>query len=289
MLTPFSIHSPQPAIAPRPYGRGTPVAESIIVEDVFHAIATASPVAYHFLLPRGFDSSERLPLILHLHGAMSSSAFLKTAKPTYDAAWDSGHLPRAIVACASTPTLGGFYIDHPDGQAWERLVGSEFPEHLAAQFRLSAARAVVGFSMGGYGALKLAFRQPQRYRAVAALCPAIFPAEVAGDVPEKNLPAVLGDLNRAMGKTSVHYADNCVQSLLRAHRADIVSSGLKIFLECGERDEFGLHDGAAHLHQLLTQLAVDHLWESAPAIGHGDHGAERLAKALGFLGQALLG
>ncbi len=256
-------------------------------EDAFESTATASTVVYRVLSPAAPNAGERLPVILHLHGAMSSSAFLEVAKPIYDAAWLNGTLPRAIVACASTPTMGGFYIDRPDGAAWERLVATELPERLAARFALTEARAAIGFSMGGYGALKLAFRQPERYRAVAAMCPAIFPAETSVEVPEKNRGSVLGELNLAMGESSDDYSNNCVQALLRRNHEDIAASGVRILLECGERDELGLHDGAMHLHHLLMELQVDHLWHSLPGIGHADAGTTRLEKALAFLGRAL--
>jgi len=258
-----------------------------MTQGAFESVSTASTVNYRVLSPASSGRVEPLPLILHLHGAMSSAAFLETAKPIYDAAWAASTLPPAVVACASTPTLGGFYMDHPSGPAWEQLVGTEFPEYVAAQVSLSEVRAVIGFSMGGYGALKLAFRQPGRYRAVAALCPAIFPAETSDGVPEKNRGSILGELNIAMGDTPDRYADNCVQALLRRNHRDIIASATPLLLECGQNDEFGLHDGAMHLHRLLVELGVDHVWDSAPGLRHADAGAQRLEKALAFLGRSL--
>ena len=64
---------------------------------------------------------------------------------------------------------------------------------------LMGKAALIGFSMGGYGALKLALRRPEAFAAVAALCPVIFPADIAADVPARNRPSILGDLNAAMG------------------------------------------------------------------------------------------
>jgi len=263
------------------------VTHSVMIEDAFESTSTLSTVAYRVLSPTEPRATGRLPLILHLHGAMSSAAFLETAKPIYDAAWVAGTLPRAFVVCASTPTRGGFYIDQPNGRAWERLVGTELPDRLAARFPLSEVRAVIGFSMGGYAALKLAFRQPDRYRAVAALCPVVFPGETSAEVPEKNRGSLLGELNRAMGESPDDYSNNCVPALLRRNHDNIAASGVRILLECGELDEFGLHDGAIYLHRLLAELKVDHIWDSAPGAGHADDVTTRLEKALAFLGRAL--
>ncbi|WP_066708280.1 alpha/beta hydrolase [Sphingomonas adhaesiva] len=202
-------------------------------------------------------------------------------------AWLDGTLPPAIVACASVPTRNGFYIDQPGGPAWERLVAIELPEFIATLLPLNGIRVVLGFSMGGYGALKLAFRQLDRFRAVAASCPAIFPAERSMAVPEHNRPGILDELNRSMGETPERYAENCVPALLRSRRDAIRLSGLSIRLECGDRDEFRLHDGAMYLHDLMGELDVPHHWRLIPGIGHGDDADGRLASALVFLGNAI--
>lgn len=263
---------------------------STLLEGAFTARSTASSVEYRVLLPAHARPAERLPLILHLHGAMSSAArSLEGAKPIYDAAWSRGDLPRAMVACVSTPTVGGFYIDQAgSGPCWETLVATEFPDIVARRFDVGERRAVIGSSMGGYGALKLAFRDPERYAAVAALCPAIFPAEAAADVPERNRPSVLGELNRAMGGDETAYRRNSVYGILRANVDRIRAAGMGVFFDCGDADEFGLHDGAAFLHGLLKECAVPHEFRSVAGARHADAAADRrLADALAFVGRRL--
>jgi S-formylglutathione hydrolase len=220
---------------------------------------------------------------------MSSAAnSLEAAKPIYDAAWDRGELPRAVVACASTPTMGGFYIDHAEGPQWETLVASEFPDVVAKHFKISEIRAVLGSSMGGYGALKLAFRDPERYAAVAALSPAIFPAETAAAVQERDVPSVLGDLNRTMGADETTYRHNSVYGILRTNLDRVQSARLGIFLDCGDADEFGLHNGATFLHRLLRDCGVAHEFRLVAGAGHADAAVERrLAEAVKFVGHQI--
>jgi S-formylglutathione hydrolase len=57
---------------------------------------------------------------------------------------------------------------------------------------------LLGASMGGYGALKMAFAEPERYLAVATMAPAIFPGETLADIDPTNAPGVLGELRDAM-------------------------------------------------------------------------------------------
>lgn len=280
---------------PSPLNRWRPLVvnmdkeSSTLLGSTFHAHSTHSSVDYCVLLPADFDPSERLPLILHLHGAMSSAAkSLEMAKPVYDDAWASGGLPRAIVACATTPTIGGFYIDQADGPKWETLIAKEFPDMVADRFNTDDSRALIGTSMGGYGALKIAFRDPQRYVAVAAMCPAIFPAEAASEVEERHRPSVLDALHRAMGDDDATYQKNSVYGILRSNLGLLRAANTAIFIDCGDSDEFGLHDGAEFLHQLLTELDVQHVFRSIAGAGHADSAASRrLADALSFVGRQL--
>ena len=119
--------------------------------------------------PPGWTGGERLPLLLVLHGANSSAAALEAQLPLYEQGWADGTLPPLLAACASTPTARGFYIDQAEGGRWETLVAREFPAHLEREFGADLSRLLItGGSMGGYGALKIAFSEPDRFIAVAA-------------------------------------------------------------------------------------------------------------------------
>ncbi|MFD0558858.1 S-formylglutathione hydrolase [Stackebrandtia endophytica] len=262
-----------------------------IVNDLFTPTSVTETVDYRVLLPTDWDAAERLPLVLHLHGAMSSSASLELAAPHYEELYQRGEFPRSIVACASTPTVGGFYLNRPTGDSWESLIGEEFPEHLAATFGRAEATALIGASMGGYGALKAAFADPQRYAAVAAISPAVFPGEHPDEVPASNIPSVLGDLHRAMshgtGEASVYLA-NSVHGRARAHADDIREASLPVLIDCGAADEFGLHEGADYLHRVLDELAIDHEFRLVEGAGHLGPAAEsRTKEAIRFIGTAL--
>jgi S-formylglutathione hydrolase FrmB len=65
-----------------------------------------------------------------------------------------------------------FYTDEFYGVQFWRFVSEELPALVSRFFRVSTARAdtfVAGLSMGGYGAFKLALRQPERFAAAASL------------------------------------------------------------------------------------------------------------------------
>ncbi|MFF6791818.1 alpha/beta hydrolase [Streptomyces filamentosus] len=262
-----------------------------LVEDRFASASAGRDVDHRVLLPADRAEGERLPLVLHLHGAMSSAASLELARPLYEDLHRRGEFPRAVVACVSTPTLDGFYLDRPGGAAWETLVAEEFPARLAAAHGPFGETALIGASMGGYGALKIAFRDPGRFAAVAAVSPAVFPGETPAEVPEANLPSVLGELHRAMahGRGDVAaYTANSVQGRARRHADAIRAAALPVLVDCGAADEFLLHEGAAHLHEVLDGLGIAHTFRLVDGAGHlGPEAEARTREAIRFVGAAL--
>ncbi len=262
-----------------------------IARDHFASTSAGRDVDYQVLLPSDWEEGERLPLVLHLHGAMSSSASLELARPFYEDLFQRGEFPRAVVACPSTPTAGGFYMDWPDGASWEALITDEFPEHLAVKYGPFTETALIGASMGGYGALKVAFGDPDRFAAIAAISPAVFPGETPEDVPQPNLPSVLGDLHQAMANGSGDadtYVGNSVYGRARFNAHRIRDTALPILVDCGAADEFLLHEGADYLHGVLTELGIAHEFRLVEGAGHVGPAADaRTRDAIRFVGAAL--
>jgi putative tributyrin esterase len=74
-----------------------------------------------------------------------------------------------------------FYADEAYGMKFWTFLSEELPETVRRFFRVSTRRAdtfVAGLSMGGYGALKWALRQPERFAAAASLSGALDAAYV---------------------------------------------------------------------------------------------------------------
>ncbi len=77
----------------------------------------------------------------------------------------------------------GFYVDAVEvpWRAHYRMrsyVESELPDLIAEHFPADPARqSILGHSMGGHGALTIALRRPERYRAVSAFAPICAPMD----------------------------------------------------------------------------------------------------------------
>ena len=252
---------------------------------------SAGPLAveYRAITPGGRDGAAGLPLLLVLHGANSSAAILDDQLEVYGSLWSAGAFPEVVVACASTPTAGGFYIDRP-GAPWETAVARDFPRHLSERFGADPGRLLLlGSSMGGYGALKIAFADPGRFTAVAALQPAVFPGETMADVRPRNTLGVLAQLHAAMAGGAGDkdaYDREHVTARLRRNAGAI--RGLPILIDCGDCDSFFMHDGAEYLHRVLWDLDVSHDYRLVRGADHvGPSRVPRERAARDFLAAAL--
>ena len=142
----------------------------------FFSRARNRNVGYTIAYPPGYRAGQQLPLVVVLHGfggnhvsalsgiTLAQALALKTGatRPT----------PMALVAADGG---GGYWNAHPGDDPMAMLVDELIPLcQRAGLGRLPQQIGALGISMGGYGALLLAEKQPRLIRAVAAISPAIW-------------------------------------------------------------------------------------------------------------------
>jgi S-formylglutathione hydrolase len=244
------------------------------------------------LLPEAQPKSP-LPLCLLLHGGMSSRDMLVRLQEPITTWWVEGSLPPMLVATASTGPRSS-YLNHPDGStAWETFVGTRLRNELSLRYPLTEDTVLLGPSMGGYGALKIAFAQPEAFKGVAALEPMLEPALRAADVRPRNrfytyddnTPAILLGPNR---DPALFERDNPANRAIQ--NADrIRAAGLPIYLECGDEDSLLFHDGAEFLHRVLWDLDLSHEYRLTAGADHmGPSLLPRFRAAFQWLGERLV-
>ena len=94
-----------------------------------------------------------------------------------------------------------FYADMASGYAYWTFVSDELPQIVQSLFHISARRSdtfVAGLSMGGYGAFKLALRNPSRFAAAASLSGALDLAARSAETIEDN--GLQGDFSLVFGR-----------------------------------------------------------------------------------------
>src|SRR3712207_5671442 len=111
-----------------------------------------------------------------------------------------------------------FYSDEQLGGQFWTFVSEELPGLVDRFFRVSTAREdtfVAGLSMGGYGALKLALRQPDRFAVAASLSGALDLAALVGRDRDPEAPdAAMFD--RILGPSRAVAPEDDLLALVRA-------------------------------------------------------------------------
>jgi enterochelin esterase family protein len=138
--------------------------------------ALGRPLGFDLYLPPDLEGLARLPVIYLLHGTESTGAdWLDQGalQATADRLIAAGQLPKALIVM---PDAGNsWYVDAPPGAglgAMGTAIEHDLPDWIEHHFPVRAApggRAVAGYSMGGFGALRFALTRPQRYAAAVVM------------------------------------------------------------------------------------------------------------------------
>jgi putative tributyrin esterase len=174
------------------------------------------------------------------------------------------------------PQVGrSFYADQVHGQPYWTFLSEELPALVESMFRVSTRREdtfVAGLSMGGYGAMKWALRDPGRFAAVASISGVLDSAQVRRD-REPHREAVM---HAAFGDADIDGTSEDVRHLLMEAAAG-GSSLPAIYICCGEGD--GLHHSNVEFAQLARDLGVPVTAEFGPGShewGYFDAGIRRV-------------
>ncbi len=156
----------------------------------FQSALLGRDVDYRVLLPPGYglvtSRSTRYPVLYLLHGWGGDYNSWLTHSSL--ARYAAEH--RLIVV---TPDGGkGWYTDAPGGEPYESHLLRELVPDVDGRFRTiddRRGRGVAGYSMGGYGALKLAFRHPELFAFAGSTSGAL---DAASRSDEESLVRVFG-------------------------------------------------------------------------------------------------
>lgn len=171
----------------------------------------------------------------------------------------AGRMPQTIVVLPQALPVG-WYVNSKDGQRpIEDVIVRDLVSHADSTYRTinaPEARWIEGFSMGGYGALRLGFKFPGLFGAVSAIGPSIFPR--LEDEPRERTFDTFGD-------DQACYDDNAPWTLARANAEAL--RGVRVRILSGSRD--GRLAGCIRdLSALLTELGVVHERIDVDGAGH---------------------
>ena len=176
-----------------------------------------------------------------------------------------------------------FYQDMYRGSAYLTYLTQELPSFVNALLPVSAKREntfVAGLSMGGYGALKLAFTKPEQYAACASLSGAIDLCAVMEQVQSGEIggpfqwSAIFEHPERVKGSRADLFALIAKQ---KAAGAALPS----VFQTCGTEDF--IYSANVSARQKLEALGVALTCEEHPGIHDWDYWDTHIQRVLNWL------
>jgi predicted peptidase len=129
-------------------------------------------VDFFTAVPAGYGKGKGLPVVVICHGATATPAdFEPFGLPQFlTQAVDDGAPPFVLAGAYGSAVL---WEPQPDGDNPQAMVLKEMPQWLDERGFNADRRALWGWSMGGYGVLRMAEVDPGWARAVAAFSPAV--------------------------------------------------------------------------------------------------------------------
>lgn len=200
-----------------------------------------NPLAYEIYRPPGTET-ENLPAILMLHGHGGSERQWEVggrASVTLQRLIDAGDVEPHLLVMPGV--ANSWYVTSEAYGAIDQVILERLLPEIEVTYGVSRW-AVVGLSMGGYGALRLAFEAPERFEFVAALSPAIFKPGTSFGEQQLQL------FNQAYGapfEPAAYAQQNPFNT--------IPSSLPPIYLSVGDDDYFHLEEGTFEMFLALKR------------------------------------
>jgi S-formylglutathione hydrolase FrmB len=244
-------------------------------------------VPYCALLPPSYDAqpTRKFPVLYFLHGLGGDQTLLVTGGGwnVIEDAQEQKQIGEFVVI---TPQAdNSFYINSKGGKVeYEDFFIRGFIPQMEKTFRLLVgrdARAIGGVSMGGYGALRFAFKYPQMFLAVIAHMPALLEQLPVG-TGQAGLAPYLGS---AFGRPLDEAYWKANTPFVYARTANL--HGLKIYFDCGDQDDFGFDAGTRDLDKLLTARHIPHVAHIYPGRHNWEFVAQHLDDSLKIVSDAL--
>ncbi len=205
------------------------------------------------ILPDSYDgeNGKRFPVLYLLHGFSGSYSNWISKVPSLSKDADQYNI---IIVCPDG-AYSSWYFDSPldKSSRYKTYIGSEVPAYIDSAYNTIAsrkARAIAGLSMGGHGAIYLAWSFPATFGAAGSMSGAV---DLVPHKSKYGLPEVLDDTSQ----NNIYEYFSAVNFVM-----DSISPLPALIIDCGLLDPF-INDNRL-LHQKLIERNVPHDYIERP-------------------------
>ena len=218
------------------------------------------------VLPSSYSESARFPVLYLLHGHGGNQNDWINGVPDIK---NYADLYNFIIVCPDG-NVSSWYFDSPVDKSWqyETYIVKELTVWIDKHYRTIASRegrAITGLSMGGHGALYLAFRNSDIFGAAGSM---------SGGVDIRPFP-LNWDIAKRLGSYA-EYPENWENNTVINLTHKLTPGLLSIIIDCGVNDFFWTVN--KNLHKKLLERNIPHDFISRP----GGHSWEYWANSIAF-------
>ncbi|MDE3237175.1 MAG: esterase family protein [Bacteroidota bacterium] len=222
------------------------------------------------ITPDDYSTARALPVVYLLHGYSGNYADWVTNAKGFEKAAD---LYQMIIVCPDGNN--SWYWDSPidSNYKYETYVSKELISWIDNKYKTiknRTGRAITGLSMGGHGALYLAFRHQDVFGAAGSM---------SGGVDIRPFPTHW-DMALRLGKYSEHpeyWEKNTVINMLNL----LQPNSLALLIDCGTEDFF--YKVNEHLHEQLLYRDIPHDYITRPGAHNWNYWTNSIQYQLLFM------
>ena len=286
-----------------------------VITSYFYSDALGYDMYYQIVLPPSYESNpdSTYPSIYFLHGFGVDYSWYGSLVSVFEDMMASGEIRESILIKPDgfvIPYLGSMYTNSDYNGQFEDYIVQDLISHIDGSYNTidhSSYRAIMGHSMGGYGAVKLSVKFPELFQVAASHSGPIAIENVIPDL----LPVLLdetgilgyqpwnGTVSLFMYSASaafspdvddwpyyvdlpVDYYGNVIDevwnlwlghdplTLAQENLANIQS--IRFYMDCGDQDDYLFYNHSTSFSEFLDDENINHVYEIYP----GDHFTQAL-------------
>ncbi|MEW5977932.1 MAG: alpha/beta hydrolase-fold protein [Acidobacteriota bacterium] len=249
----------------------------------FYSAALKEEREYSIFLPQSYSSSQsRYPVVYFLHGLNNDHTSW-----TVDRYGRLHEKLARLIADKKIPEVlmvhpkgdNSFYTNYLDGSKnYEDYITQDLIQFVEKTYRVKSGtrwRAIGGTSMGGFGALKIAFKHKNLYSATAGHSPIVFQVDPSRMPEETKTSGRFDFFTRLITPIFGNPVD--IERWRQNNPLDLARNsnlkGLRIYFDYGTADRYNqvmnLGQALRTLDQVLAQHGEPHIFREYPNEPHG--------------------
>lgn len=223
-----------------------------IVKENLQSKLLQREIPYRAILPKNYETNEnRYPVLYLLHGLFGSCEnWLELTKLT-------DYVLEKELIIILVDGENGWYSDSKtiENNKFESYFLQELMpeiENLYCTIPIKEKRAIVGLSMGGYGALKFCLKKPNLFTFAGSMSGAFDAPNLFKNNCPKDWKELLPSIEETFGETnSQHRIDNDLFQIIEQIPTEKIAKLPHFYIDCGIEDSF------LETNRKLTNLLKD--------------------------------